>query len=82
MEVVAIWVAQELHEVVDEIWPTLGKGKNFCYMAAAHELVACLKPEKSKLLPVFHAFTGYNTVSDFTEHGKKRVLSSNAVKCR
>ena len=28
VEVVAIWVAQELHEVVDELWP-LEKGTTF-----------------------------------------------------
>ena len=70
--VLAVWVAQELHEVVDELWLALGKGKNFRYIAAQeHERVACLGPEKSKSLPVFHAFTGCNKVSASTGHGKK-----------
>ena len=55
--VLAVLVAQELHEVVDELWLAFGTCKNFRYIAA-HELVACLGPEKSKSLPVFHAITG------------------------
>ena len=38
---------------------------------AAHELLACLGPEKSKSLPVFHAITGCDTVSAFAGRGKK-----------
>ena len=68
--VLAVWVAQELHEVVDELWLAFGTGKNFCYIAA-HELVACLGPEKSKSLLVFHAITGCDTVSAFVGGGKK-----------
>ena len=68
--VLAVWVAQELHEVVDKLWLAFGTGKNFRYIAA-HELVACLGPEKSKSLPVFHAITGCDAVSAFAGRGKK-----------
>uniref|UniRef100_UPI00358E27B6 uncharacterized protein n=1 Tax=Myxine glutinosa TaxID=7769 RepID=UPI00358E27B6 len=39
--VLAVWMAQELNEVVDELWLALGTGKNFRYIAA-HELSATL----------------------------------------
>ena len=65
--VLTVWVGQELHDVVDELWRT---GKNFHYIAA-HELVACLGPEKSKSLPVFHAITGCDTISAYAGRGKK-----------
>ena len=76
--VLAVWVAQELHEVVDELWLAFGTGKNFRYIAA-HELVACLGPEKSKSLPVFHAITGCDTVSAFAGHGKKTAWAVRAT---
>ena len=61
MVVLAIWVAHELHEVVDVALASTWKREEF--RLAAQDLVACLGPEKSKSLPVFHAFTGCNTVS-------------------
>ena len=73
--VLAIWVAQKLHKVVDELWLALGKGKNFRYIAA-HKLAPCLAPEKSRSLPVFHAFTGCNMVSAFIGHGKSDDMGS------
>ena len=57
-------VAQECHE--DELWLALENGKNFRYIAA-HELLACLRPEKSKSLPVFHVIIGCDTVSAFVK---------------
>ena len=74
----AVWVAQEVHEVVDELWLAFGTRKNFCYIAA-HERVVCLGQEKSKSLQMFHAITGCDTVSvlqDVAEklHGKFGVL--------
>uniref|UniRef100_UPI00358E0809 uncharacterized protein n=1 Tax=Myxine glutinosa TaxID=7769 RepID=UPI00358E0809 len=68
--VLAVWMAQELNEVVDELWLAFGTGKNFCYIAA-HELSATLGPDKAKALPIFHAITGCDTVSSFAGRGKK-----------
>uniref|UniRef100_UPI00358F05C7 uncharacterized protein n=1 Tax=Myxine glutinosa TaxID=7769 RepID=UPI00358F05C7 len=68
--VLAVWMAQELNEVVDELWLALGTGKNFRYIAA-HELSATLGPDKAKALPIFHAITGCDTVSSFAGRGKK-----------
>ena len=68
--VLAVWMAQELNEVVDELWLAFGTGKNFRYIAA-HELSATLGPDKAKALPIFHAITGCDTVSSFAGRGKK-----------
>ncbi len=65
-----VWVVQELHDTVDELWLAFGTGKNFRYIGA-HELVAYLGPERSKSLPIFHAITGCNTTSTFAGCGKK-----------
>lgn len=67
--VLAVWMAQELHEAVDELWLAIGTGKSFCYIAA-HKLAASLGPDISKALPVFHAITGCDTVSSFAGRGK------------
>ena len=40
-----IYIAQECHELIDELWLAFGTGENFRYIAA-HELLACLGPEK------------------------------------
>ncbi len=68
-----VWVVQELHDTVDELWLAFGTGKNFRYIGA-HELVAYLGPERSKSLPIFHAITGCNTTSTFAGCGKKTAL--------
>ncbi|XP_064086105.1 uncharacterized protein LOC135201158 [Macrobrachium nipponense] len=67
--VLAVWMAQELHEADDELWLAIGTGKSFRYIAA-HKLAASLGPDKSKALPVFHAITGCDTVSSFAGRGK------------
>ena len=53
-----------------ELWISFGTGKNFCYIPA-HEMCASLGPQKSVALPVFHAFTGCDTVSQFAKVGKR-----------
>ena len=68
--VLAVWVVQECHGLIDELWLAFGTGKKFRYIAA-HELYASLGPEKSRSLPVFHAITGCDTVSAFAGRGKK-----------
>ncbi len=65
-----VWVVQELHDTVDELWLAFGTGKNFRYIGA-HELVAYLGPERSKSLPILHAITGCDTTSTFAGRGKK-----------
>ena len=58
-----------------ELWLSFGTGKNFRYLAA-HQMAACLGPQKSIALPMFHALTGCDTVSSFAGHGKKAAWST------
>ena len=67
--VLAVMVAQRL-PAEDEVWLAFGTGKSFRYLAA-HQIAACLGPEKSCALPMFHALTGCDTSSAFVGHGKK-----------
>ena len=67
--VLAVMVAETL-TAEHEVWLAFGTGKNFRYLAA-HQIAACLGPEKSLALPMFHALTGCDTVSAFVGHGKK-----------
>ena len=67
--VLAVMVAQRL-PAEDEVWLAFGTGKSFRYLAA-HQIAACLGPEKSRALPMFHALTGCDTSSAFVGHGKK-----------
>ena len=67
--VLAVMVAQRL-PAEDEVWLAFGTGKSFRYLAA-HQIAACLGPEKSCALSMFHALTGCDTSSAFVGHGKK-----------
>ena len=55
---------------VSELWIAFGTGKSFRYLEV-HEIAKMLGPEKSAALPMFHAFTGCDTVSFFHGKGKK-----------
>jgi hypothetical protein len=72
--VLAVFVTSQLPSGC-ELWLAFGTGKNFRYLAA-HEMAACLGPEMSCSLPMFHALTGCDTVSNFAGHGKKRAWST------
>ena len=47
---------------IEELWVALGTGKNFRYIPT-HKTAKSSGPDKSKALPVFHAFTGCDTVA-------------------
>eukprot|EP00058_Branchiostoma_floridae_P011619 XP_002597107.1 hypothetical protein BRAFLDRAFT_76362 [Branchiostoma floridae] len=66
--VLAVATVQQLASI--ELWIAFGTGKDFRYIAA-HEISQTLGPQKSLALPVFHAFTGCDTVSQFSHIGKK-----------
>ena len=51
---------------INELWIAFGSGTSLRYLAV-HEIVSRLGPEKVRSLPVFHAFTGCDTVSCFSE---------------
>ncbi|KAG7164820.1 hypothetical protein Hamer_G019662 [Homarus americanus] len=73
----AVSVVQGMHQE-DELWLAFGTGKSFHYLAA-HEMAACLGPEKERALPMFHALTGCDTVSSFSGHGKKTAWAIWAI---
>ena len=66
--VLAITSAQRLN--IAELWVAFGVGKNFRFIAA-HEIANALGPDRCVALPMFHAFTGCDTVSFFGDRGKK-----------
>ncbi|KAI8481116.1 hypothetical protein Bbelb_411300 [Branchiostoma belcheri] len=66
--VLAVAAVQQLGEI--ELWIAFGTGKEFRYIPA-HEICESLRPQKSMALPVFHAFTGCDIVSQFAQVGKK-----------
>ncbi len=54
----------------DELWMAFGTKSNYCYLPI-HEIVGSMDPKICTTLPVFHAFTGCDTVSAFGGRGKK-----------
>ena len=65
--VLAVTSAQRLN--ITELWIAFGAGKNFRYLPA-HEMTNALGPDRCVALPMFHAFTGCDTVSCFGGRGK------------
>lgn len=65
---IAVATVQQLG--ICEVWVAFGTGNHFRYVAI-HEIVESLGPMKSLSLPVFHPFTGCDTVSSFANIGKK-----------
>ncbi len=69
--VLAVAAAAKLSTVSDlELWVAFGTGEHFRCIHV-HEIVACLGPERSEALPLFHAYTGCDTVSAFGGRGKQ-----------
>ena len=56
-----------------EIWVAFGSGKHLRYIPA-HDIAKELGYEKALPLPMFHAFTGCDTVSSFAGRGKKTAF--------
>ena len=54
----------------DELWLAFGTGSNFHYIPI-YEVVSGMDSRNCVVLPVFHAFTGCDTVSSFGGIGKK-----------
>ena len=55
---------------INELWVAFGSGRHLRYIPT-HLIALSLGPEKSKSLPLFHAYTGCDTVSYFANRGKK-----------
>ena len=60
------------------IWVAFGTGKNFTYYHVNY-IAKTIGAEKSASLPVFHSFTGCDTVSAF--YGKAKASAWTAWKC-
>ncbi len=68
---VVVLAISKFHEInPDELWMAFGTKANFCYLPI-HEVISGMDPKICKTLPVFHAFTGCDTVSAFGGRGKK-----------
>lgn len=55
---------------VTELWVAFGTGRHLRYIPT-HLIALSLGPVKSKVLPMFHAYTGCDTVSSFANRRKK-----------
>ena len=55
---------------IPELWVAFGVGESF-RLIATHEIANALGPQRCMALPMFHAFTGCDTVSYFGGKGKK-----------
>ena len=61
-------LAQRLN--ITELWIAFGARKNFQYLPA-HDMANALDPDRCVALPMFHTFTGRDTVSCFGTRGKR-----------
>ena len=55
------------------VWVAFITGKYLRYIPA-HDIATTLGGEKARALPMFHDFTGCNTVSSFAGRGKKTAF--------
>lgn len=55
---------------IEELWVAFGTGIHLRYIPA-HAIASSLGPDKSKALPMFHAYTGCDTISSFAHKGKR-----------
>ena len=69
-DVVIIFIGMTQKLNINELWIAFGTGTSLRYLAV-REIASRLGPEKARSLPVFHAFSGCDTVSCFSRKGKK-----------
>jgi len=63
-DVVVLAVASFSKMAHDELWIAFGVGSSFHYIAV-HEIISTMTPNTVFESPIFHAFTGCDTVSSF-----------------
>ena len=68
--VVVLAVASAQRHKNTEVWVAFSTRKSFRFLAA-HEMARVLGPDRCITLPMFHAFTGCDTVSCFGGRGKR-----------
>ncbi|CAC5382291.1 unnamed protein product [Mytilus coruscus] len=66
--VIAVSAVHKLN--ITSLWMAFGVGKNFRYIPV-HEIAQHMGPSKSHALLFFHAFSGCDQVSSFSNRGKK-----------
>jgi len=59
----------------DKLWLAFGTGAKFRYIPI-HEVVTNLEPRICSTLPMFHAFSGCDTVPSFNGRGKKTAWNT------
>ena len=69
-DVVVLAVASAQRHKNTEEWVAFSTGKSFRFLAA-HDMARVLGPDRCIALPVFHDFTGCDTVSCFGGRGKR-----------
>lgn len=69
-DVVVLAVTSASCQPDHEVWVTLGVGKDFRHIPA-HIIAKEPGSTRSSCLPLFHSFTGHDTVSFFNGIGKK-----------
>ncbi|KAG0723068.1 hypothetical protein GWK47_043326 [Chionoecetes opilio] len=74
-DVVVLAIASANRLNISELWIAFGAGKSFRFIAA-HEIAKALGPDRCVALPMFHAFTGCDTVSCFGVRGKKTAMGT------
>ncbi|XP_063543982.1 uncharacterized protein LOC134754187 isoform X2 [Cydia strobilella] len=72
--VLAVACISQLPEL-QELWVHIGTGKNHQFLSC-HAIAASLGPERTEVLPFFHAFSGCDTVSFLCGKGKKSVFQA------
>ena len=74
-DVIVIAIAMYRRINLDELWISFGTKSNFRYIPI-HEVVADMDHHICTTLPMFHAFTGCDTVSSFCGRGKKTAWNA------
>ena len=69
---VVLAVASSQRHKNTEVWVAFSTGKSFHFLAA-HEMARVLGPDRYIALPMFHDFTGCDTVSCFGGRGKRNA---------
>ena len=75
-DVVAISIGLFGHLDLLELWSANRTGGKHLRYLEIHKITAALDPEKSKCLPLFHAFTGCCQVAFFAGIGKKTAWNT------
>ena len=74
-DIVVIAIGHFANLGLAELWIGFGSGKNF-KMIPVHAVANQLGPRKCLALPLFHSFTGCDTISSFLGIGKKTAWAA------